>query len=233
MSFSVKKVSTITLSSPAASVQWNGLPFEQNTNVPEANRTGVWMEVEIQARYTYADGSSHWTQGDGTTRYRHGNNLGNSWVTNYYSYTWSYGEAGNSGSNSITSGGTWAFDRITNRNGGGMSFYIPQNNANVWGTVPWFTGVLRVGNFSRVNYTTPYSMDRQSFSLTGACGQESSSSSSDSNWRASGYNSSSSATTYDHVDSFALHADTWNTSSTWDTGSKFTLYVYHSNNSQT
>ena len=234
MGFSVKKVSTITLSSPAAAVSWTGLPWETNDNVAAANRTGLWMEIEIQARYTQADGSSHWSQGDGVTRYRHGNNLGNSWITNYYSYTWSYGEATGSGSNSITAGATFSFDRATNKNGGGMSFYVPQNNANVWGTVPWFTGVLRVGNFSAYgSYSSPSSMDRAAFSLTGACGQESSSSSSDSNWKCSGYNSGNSSTSRDHCDSFQLRADPWNSSANWDTGSKFTLYVYQANNSQT
>ena len=233
MSFSVKKVSTVTLSSPAAAVSWTGLPWETNDNIAAANRTGVWMEIEIQARYTYADGSNHWSQGEGITRYRHGNNNGNSWVSNYYSYSWSGGEASNSGSNSIVSGATFFFDRQVNRNGGGMSFYVPQNNANVWGTVPWFTGVLRVGNFSGTVNSDPSSLDRQSFGLTGACGQESSSSSSDSNWKCSGYNSGSSGTSRSDCNGFQLRADTWNTSANWDTGSKFTLYVYHSNNSQT
>tara|TARA_B100000945_G_C20354146_1_gene583755 strand:- start:305 stop:1012 length:708 start_codon:yes stop_codon:yes gene_type:complete len=235
MSFSVKKVSTITLSSPAASVQFLNLPLETNGNVAASNRTGLMMEVEIQAKYAYGDGSSHWNQGDGAIRYRHGNYLGNSWVTNYYSYAWSNGEATGSGNNSITAGATFGFDRAVNKNGGGMAYYVPQNNSGVWGTVPWFTGVLRVGNFRAYGgtYSQPYSMNRQSFSLTGACGQESSSSSSDSNWKCSGYNSGNSATTYDNCDSFAIHADLWTGAATWDTGSKFTLYVYHSNNSQT
>ena len=70
MSFSVKKVSTITLTGASSDITWQNIPILSNTT---GSYTGWWFEVELCGKINHTSGSQEWFEGEGINRYRHAN----------------------------------------------------------------------------------------------------------------------------------------------------------------